>query len=282
MADTVQSSNSSLDDVVRFYGRDLEAPRLGQGVGQLECVRTQELLTRYLPSPPAVVLDVGGGPGVHSCWLAQQGFEMHLVDIVPLHVEQARRASAQQPAHPLASVSVGDARRLDRAESSVDAVLLLGPMYHLVERMDRVQALREARRVLRSGGVLLVAGISRLASLLEGLVHGFLDDPEFVRIVQGDLKDGRHRNPGNNPAYFTTAFFHQPEELGAEIEEAGLHHEKTLPVEGPGWLLQNFQHHWNDPGRRERLLGAIRLLEDEPSILGASAHLLAVARRPAP
>jgi ubiquinone/menaquinone biosynthesis C-methylase UbiE len=276
MAGTMQPPNSPLDEVVRFYGCDLEAPRLRQGTGQLEHLRTQELLTRYLPSPPAVVLDVGGGPGVYSCWLAQQGFEVHLIDIVPLHVEQARHASTRQPAHPLASVAVGDARRLERAESSADAVLFLGPLYHLVERKDRVQALREARRVLRPGGVLLAAGISRFASLLDGLVQGFLDDPEFVHIVQSDLKDGQHRNPGDNPAYFTTAFFHHPEELGAEIEEAGFRHEKTLPVEGPGWLLQDFEHHWNDTGRRERLLDAIRLLEDEPSVLGVSAHLLAV------
>ncbi|MEH2222162.1 hypothetical protein [Nostoc sp.] len=79
--------------------------------------------------------------------------------------------------------------------------------------------------------------------------------------------------------YFTKTFFHHPEELRAEVEEAGLHSDKILAIEGAGWLLQNFQEHWNDVGRRDRLLEAIRWLETEPSILGMSAHIMAVARK---
>ena len=235
---------------------------------------------RFLPPPPAVVLDVGGGPGAHACWLAQQGYVVHLIDLVPLHVEQARRASQAQPEHPLASATVGDARQLSGDDASADAVLMLGPLYHLTARADRVQALQEARRVLRAGGMVLGVAISRFASLLDGLVEGYLDDPEFARIVDRDLTDGQHRNRTTNPAYFTTAFFHHPDELAAELRGAGLEHQATLAIEGPGWLLQNFDAHWNDAARRARLLNAIRAVEGEPSVLGASAHLLAVARKP--
>lgn len=201
------------------------------------------------------------------------------MNVVPLHVEQARRASQAHPDYPLASVTVGDARKLHRADASVDAVLLFGPLYHLTEQKGRVQALREARRVLREGGLALVMAICRFASLLDGLVRGYLEDPQFAGIVQRDLMDGQHRNLTNNPAYFTTAFFHRPEELAAEIEAAGLRHESTLAIEGPGWLLQNFEDHWKDRDRRGRLLEAIRSLQNEPSILGISAHLMAVARK---
>ncbi len=269
-----------LHDVIWHYESVSEELRLQQGPSRLELARTQELLSRYLPPPPAVVLDVGGGPGAYACWLARQGYEVHLIDLVPLHVEQARRASEAQLDHPLASASVGDARHLERGDASADAVLLLGPLYHLTERADRVQVLNEARRVIGHGGRVLSAAISRFASVLDGLVEGYLDDPEFARIVERDLMDGQHRNTTGNPAYFTTAFFHYPDELAAEIREAGLEHEATLAIEGPGWLLQNFDAHWNDADRRERLLGAIRSLEREPSVMGISAHLLAIARNP--
>lgn len=268
-------------DLLRHYESVSEAERLSQGVGQLERARTQELLTRYLPPAPSVVLDVGGGPGAYACWLALRGFEVHLIDIVPRHIEQALEASRNQPDHPLASAAVGDARKLERSNASVDAVLLFGPLYHLTERQDRIQALREAGRVLRPGGIVLAVGISRFASVLDGLVRGYLDDPAFARIVERDLQDGQHRNPTPNPAYFTTAFFHHPDELAAEVQGAGLHHEATLGIEGPGWLLQNFISQWNDAARRERLLKALRALERERSLLGASAHLLAVARKAA-
>ena len=274
-------SHALPDGALKYYESGLEAQRLSTGKGRLEKIRTQELLTRYLPPPPAIVMDVGGGPGAYACWLAARGYEVHLVDPVRLHVEQALRASSDQAAHPLASASVGDARHLDRADASADAALLLGPLYHLTERQDRVAALAEARRVVRRGGLVIAVGISRFASLLDGLVQGFLDDPEFAQIVQSDLRNGQHRNPTGHPAYFTAAFFHLPEELEAEMEEAGLRHEETLAVEGPGWLLQNFEECWADPARRARLLEAARATEGEASVLGFSAHLMAVARNTA-
>ena len=113
----------------------------------------------------------------------------------------------------------------------------------------------------------------------DGLFSGFLDDPIFQQIVARDLKDGCHFNPTNNPAYFTTAFFHHPDELRQEIADAGLDLIELLGMEGPCWLLQNFDDHWNDPARRQRLIEAADRLGSEPTMLGVSAHLLALARR---
>jgi ubiquinone/menaquinone biosynthesis C-methylase UbiE len=261
------------------YAGAVELDRLSQGLGQLEFARSQEILSRYLPSPPSVIFDVGGGPGRYAYWLAGQGYVVHLIDGVPLHIEQAQQVVTKESLPPLASLSVRDARNLEVADVSGDVVLLMGPLYHLTERHDRITALREARRILKPNGLVFAVGISRFTSALDGLVSGYLNDPEFVRIVQQDLMNGQHRNPMNHPAYFTTTFFHSPHELQQEIEEADLGHEVTLPVEGPAWLLGNFVEHWSDPSRRERLLAAIRWLEGEPSLLGASAHLMAIGRK---
>jgi len=266
-------------EMLAHYRSGYETQRLTTGRSRLELVRTLDILERYLPPPPTVVFDIGGGPGIYACWLAKNGYEVHLVDPVPLHVEQARDASEAQPDHPIASIAVGDARRLNRPNESVDVALLFGPLYHLTERNDRLAALREAHRVLKPGGSLFAVAISRFASTLDGLIKGFLDDPQFARIAEQDLRDGQHRNPTNHPFYFTTAFFHHPDELKAETEEAGLRYEATLSIEGPGWLLQNFEEHWSDEARRERLLSATRALESEASILGVSAHMMALARK---
>lgn len=279
MVDLPERSNDPLPEVASYYECSDEAERLLRISGQLERVRTQEILTRYLPPPPAVILDVGGGAGIYALWLAEKGYEVHLIDPAPKHIDQARAASAAQPAHPLASAEIGDARALQWPDASVDVVLLLGPLYHLPEREERVQAWQEARRVVREGGFVVAAAISRFASTMDGLFSGFLDDPAFVRIAQEDLRSGQHRNPTQHPGYFTTAYFHHPDELKCEIAYAGLHHEATLPVEGIGCMLQNFEDHWQDPGRRERLLEVLRWLEGEPSLRGATGHLLAIARK---
>jgi ubiquinone/menaquinone biosynthesis C-methylase UbiE len=244
----------------------------------LELARTRELITRYLPGQPQVVLDVGGGPGTYACWLAALGHEVHLLDAVPLHVEQARAASARQPQCPLGSVGLGDARRLPWPDASADAVLLLGPLYHLTRRAERLTALREAHRVLRPGGLLLVAAISRFASLLDGLVSGYLSDPDYLRIVERDLAEGQHRNPTGHD-YFTTAYFHRPEELEAEVFEAGFVQEALVGIEGPGWMLADLEQRWSDPAQQAQLLAAARAVEGEASLRALSPHLMAVARK---
>jgi len=264
-------------DVAAFYERGLERERLDAGTGGLEFARTLSLLDRYLPEAPAAIADIGGGPGRYACWLADRGYAVHLVDPVPLHIEQAQ--SAAQSGHPLASAEVGDARALRLPTASADAVLLLGPLYHLPERADRVQALAEARRVCRPYGVVIAAAISRFASTLDGLREGYLEDPAFARIAADDRRDGRHYNPTNHPAYFTTAYFHRPEELARECEDAGLVHESTLAIEGPAWLLADLDTRLADDQRRGALLSALDSLESEPALLGVSAHLLVVSRR---
>ena len=274
-----EPGSSLQPEIESHYAAGLEARRLTQGSGRLELARTQEILRRFLPPPPAVIADIGGGPGLYACWLASLGYEVHLYDPVPLHVSQAQEASRSQPAHPLAGCTVADARALGRPDDSADAVLLLGPLYHLTDRGDRLAALTEARRVLLPGGTLVAAAISRFASALDGLRAGYLDDPVFAAIASRDLADGQHRNPAGHLAYFTTAFFHHPDELRREVEDAGLAEVQLLAVEGPAWLLQDFDAHWDDPGRRERLLDVLRRIEAEPSLLGASAHVLAVARK---
>ncbi|HEV8700271.1 MAG TPA: class I SAM-dependent methyltransferase [Candidatus Polarisedimenticolia bacterium] len=267
------------EEIAAYYARGLERDRLAGGPGALECARTQALLERYLPPSPSVVADVGGGPGRYAVWLAERGYHVHLVDPVPLHVDQARIAARDRPGAALASAEVGDARALPLPDGIADAVLLLGPLYHLAERAERLQALAEARRACRQGGVVVAAAISRFASTLDGLRGGFLEDPTFAAVAAGDRRDGRHRNPTRDPAYFTTAYFHLPEELAAECAAAGLVHEATLAVEGPGWLLPDLDARLADGRRRAVLLAALAALEAEPTLAGVSAHLIAVARR---
>ena len=266
-------------EIEAHYLKANESERLSNESGELERIRTQAILARYLPPAPAEILDVGGGAGAHAFPLATQGYRVYLIDPVELHLEQARsHQSATGVA--LASISHGDARRLDLAPESADAVLMLGPLYHLTERSERLQALHEAKRILKPGGVLFAASISRFGSLIDGLARGFFRDAQFRQIIEGDLKGGAHRNLTGRLEYFTTAYFHRPEELAAEVREAGFHDTRTLAIEGPAWNAAHFRAAWNDWAQKKSLLEFLSLIEAEPSIQGASAHVMAVAFRP--
>jgi ubiquinone/menaquinone biosynthesis C-methylase UbiE len=262
-----------MSEIASHYEQVPEDDRLNSGFGQLELARTQELILRHLPAPPLKVLDTGGGAGVYSAWLGALGYEAHLVDLIPRHVESARRVTR------IASANVGDARQLLASDNSFQAVLLLGPLYHLNQHDDRLAALREAFRVLQPNGIIFAAAICRFASLMDGLARGFIDDPRFQNIMLQDLANGRHENPTDKPEYFTTAFFHRPEELYQEMLEAGFSQVEVLPIEGPMWLALNFERRWMDAPKRDQLLSFVRKIEREPDLLGVSPHLLAIGRR---
>jgi ubiquinone/menaquinone biosynthesis C-methylase UbiE len=267
-------------EIERYYKAGVESARLRTGTGKLERKRTHELMDRFLPPPPAVIYDVGGGTGVYAFRLAGKRHRVHLLDVVPVHIDMARTAMAAGALPVLAEAIVGDARSLPWPDESADAVLLLGPLYHLTGRGDRLACLKAAMRVLRPGGILLASAISRFASALDGIRMGYLADPEFAAIVERDLADGQHRNPTGHPEYFMAAHFHHPDELGGEVARAGFSVDGVFGIEGPGWLAQDFDAWWGDRRRRERLIQLARRLETEPALAGISAHLLAAARKP--
>jgi len=266
-------------DIIAHYESMDEAHRLENPENQIERLRTQELLSRFLPPPPAVILDIGGGAGAYAFWLADRGYQVHLVDGIPLHISQAEEAASLRGGPPLASISLGDARQIDHPESSMDGVLLLGPLYHLTERSDRILALREARRVLRPGGIIFAAAINRFASMVAALLEDFIADPQFVPIYEQDLRFGQHRNPTGDPRFFTTAFFHYPQELIDEVQEAGFRFETLLAVEGPARLLKDFEAQWAKPAIQERIMRITRLVESETTLWGVSPHIMAIGKK---
>ena len=267
-----------IDPKIRaYYERGKEAARLSGDeypAGPLELVRTQEIINRHLPPTPLQILDVGGGPGEYAAWLAQLGHTVHVVDPIALHVEQARSAHAD------VTTEIGDARRLKQDDGSVDVVLLLGPLYHLVDRADRIKALAEAKRVLRPGGMLFAAAISRFAALLDILVRlRRLHEPDVLDVVMGSVKTGVFRGPGE-AELFTTAYFHLPRELREEVSEAGFELLDLLSIEGPAFMLADLASQWEFPDRRDTILQVAHLVESEPEMLAASSHLMAVGRAP--
>jgi SAM-dependent methyltransferase len=264
--------------IADFYRQAAEEARLEQGASLLEALRTRELIQRFAPPAPATVIDIGGAAGAYALWLAEAGYTVHLIDAVPRLVEEALRRSRAR-ARPLASCTVGDARATTVAAASADVVLMLGPLYHLTAAEDRLRALREAARILKPGGRLFAAAISRWASALDGLVRDLFQDPAFVAIVERDVRDGQHRNPTPRLDYFTTAYLHRPDEFHAEAIEAGLVVDGVFGIEGPGWLLSDLDGRLGDERQRDDVLRVARIFEAEHSVVGVSAHLLLVGHK---
>lgn len=266
---------SASDSILEHYARFDEDVRLSGAFGEFECTRLRELIARYLPDAPADVIDVGGGTGAHAFWLAGLGHRVHLIDLVPRHIEMATTRQASS-ASPLASIAVGDARQLTFPDRSADVVVLAGPLYHLIEREQRIRALRESYRVLRPGGILLAVAINRYAGLIYGLTEGRIFDGAYFEMTVRELTSGVRTSPPADLNTFAEAYFHLPAALIHEVSDAGFACDACLGVVGPAWQVPDLRAAWADASRRELLLSLARRLEPECML---SPQLFCAARR---
>jgi len=269
------ADSSLVAEMHSYYERGQEADRLTDGPGLLEFERTKEIIVRALPAAPAVIADIGGGPGRYALWLAGLGYDVVHRDLVPLHVRQLTSAAAE--ASLRIDSAVADARDLDLADASADAVLLLGPLYHL-DRDNRVRALREAGRVVRPGGPVIGAAISRWAARLDGLVKQrlYAQGPEIERVVEIVERTGVLEPPA--PGSFC-GFTHRPEDLRGEAEAAGLTVADLVCVEGAAIMLPDLAERAAVAADWRVVMDSARALERVPELLGVGPHLVVTARR---
>lgn len=273
----IKKKNFIFDSVIeQFYKNGLEKDRLTHGTSELERDRTLQIFQKFLPSAPAVIYDIGGAAGAYAFVLSQQGYEVHLVDPVSLHIEQAQ-TEAKKSGIQLASYAVGDARALTMQDQSADVVLLLGPLYHLIDKQERIQALSEAYRVLKPNGLIIAAAISRFASMMDGLYQGMFLDPSYRELIKQDLNTGMHLPGGAKN--FTNAYLHHPQQFREEFVQAGFTNITLHAVEGPVWDEQSIERLKQDRKIWKELLSFIESIESDETIIGASAHMLGVALR---
>lgn len=259
-----------------FYATGGEKERLI--LDQLEGMRSKEIIQRYLPSTPIDIIDIGGATGYYSFWLQQMGHRVTLLDLTPENIEAANE-QAKQSGIQLTKSMVGDATDMDISDEQFDLALLFGPLYHLTVKKDRVKSLSETKRVLKPGGIMLAAIISRYASLFDGFRRNLVDDEQFFALLNDDLHNGIHINKTDNIEYFTTAFFHTLEEIRNEVKEAGLHLVKLIAVESFAWVIDNFNQKLNDAHYMKKLNQVINIVESKDDLVAMSPHIIVVAEK---
>ena len=271
-------------DVLAGYNAGVEKNRLKTDLGLIEFERTKEILLDTLPPAPAVIYDIGGGYGEYSFWLAKQGYKVYLYDISETNIKLATELSKECSCSVMGMV-ITDARSIERPTESADVILLFGPLYHIVEYNERQLCLQECYRLLKPGGMLYTAAITRYATLLwattvYGESNRLLDENAFYEMIEHEIKTGHHiKNPESAYRGMGRSYFHLPNELKYEIETAGFADTDIRGVVSPAWLVQDIDKIWTDESKRESIMRVVRLCEKEESIMGLSTHLLSISRK---
>lgn len=268
-----------------YYDAGLEFNRLRTGIGRIEFDRTKELLLESLPKPPAVIYDIGGAYGEYAWWLTSLGYEVHLFDLSEKNIEMSDMLADEYRGYKLASKEVCDARSVPRRSSVADAILLMGPLYHITDHEERIKALRESYRLLKHGGKIYTAALTPFSCLLHNITvyspdseYNRLEDPLFIRMVERELVDGCHVNPDHK--YYKgigSAHFHSSAALKTELAEGGFKDTEVHGIMGGAWLAHDLDNLWDNETSREALMNTIRLLDGHEEIIGLSGHLLGIS-----
>lgn len=262
------------DAVVRQYA-SADAARLMSGArGWLGAVRLRQELTTAL-QPRSSVFDCGGGNGVVAQWLLDQGHRVHLEDVVPELVAEANRILGHRAGFTSA---VGDARDIAADDGTYDAVVALGPYYHLLDSDDRAAMLAEAARVVRPGGTVVVEFMGRRNFDLWA-AHSALDDVESLRAVAEIDENGTLRNDGRSDRLFLTCRTDTAEEMRAAAQAAGLHDVRTVALEGPFWPASVAPRGALPRDEAARLVALTRRAASDDACVDLSPHSLLVSRR---
>ncbi len=266
-----RQAKPKLDTAIeQYYSKGKEQERLNEH--PLERDRTLMILKKMMPRAPAVVLDIGGAAGAYAFPLTSQGYEVHLIDPVPLHIEQALNFECISSIK-LASCSIGDARHIEREDQCADVILLFGPLYHLTSQSDRLKVLKESHRLLKPGGILFAVGISRFATFMDSVYKEVFGSKK--EIIERELVTGIHHKIAEE---FDFGYLHTSSELKNEIEQSGFQAISILAIEGPVWHKELMANLWENQNQWKSLLSTIEKIETEESIIGASAHIMAVAQ----
>ncbi len=248
------------------------------GDGALEFAITQEAIAAYLPAG-ARVLDIGGGPGRYTIWLAERGHHVTLADLSPTLTAIARGKIAASPAGALVDdISVADARDLSRwPDAAFDAALALGPFYHLPDPAGRDRAARELARVVRPGGLVFVALMPRYAFLRRTLAipdeRRHLASPSWIARV---LDEGVFEN--DIPGRFTGGYGVHPSEVASFFAQYGFAAQALWATQS---IVPDLQEALaalaeSDPDAHHATMQMLIQVAGDPSILGLADHLLYV------
>ncbi|MFQ7291792.1 MAG: methyltransferase domain-containing protein [Monoglobales bacterium] len=164
--------------IVDFYKNYNEEGRLKSKHGTVEFLTTMRYIEKYI-KPGACVLEIGAGTGSYSHALARQGYQVDAVELVEHNIEIFRKNTLP---NEKITITQGNALNLSEFPSNkYDITLLLGPLYHLYTTEDKQQAIREAIRVTKPGGIIFAAYVISDGCLLdEGFLRGNINVAEYI------------------------------------------------------------------------------------------------------
>lgn len=257
-----------------FYDDYCEGERLGRRRSRtLERDTTERYLRRYIPDA-STAADIGAGAGAYSFGLAARCARVLAVDIVEKHVREIKERCLAEGVSNLEAVCASATDLSGIPSGSYDAVLCLGPLYHLKEKKDRLACLSECKRIAKDGGVIFVAYINKLCAMQ----YYYAKAKPLSRALLTAIEEGAVVDSGGFDRFLELSYFSDPDEAASELAACGLALERQIGVDGIAYFIQDRLDELSDEDWEAYRDLHFRHCEDGHS-LGMSMHGLAICRK---
>lgn len=255
-----------MSDLIEYYNKFNEDKRLNSRHGQVEFHTSMKYIHEEIeriyadrPKDQIHIIDIGAGTGGYSIPLAEEGFDVTAVELVRHNLGRLKQKSDKVKAYE------GNALRLKRfADESFDVAIVFGPMYHLHLKEEKLQALLEAKRLVKKGGLIFVAYIMNEYSVL---TYAFKEKHILEAVEKGMLDESYRCCEHANELYS----FMRLEDIDSLNEEAQLVRHKIIAADGAANYMRPFLNALSEEEFSYFIQYHIATCERK-DLLGASAH----------
>jgi ubiquinone/menaquinone biosynthesis C-methylase UbiE len=276
------TSAQSIARVRKYYDETIghESQRLDENIyRRLEKDMTLRTIIRHVPKG-ARILDVGGGPGAYLEPLLRAGFDPWLCDLSDENVARAQTRAVELGLSDIETrITQADATSLKQyGPASFDAALALGPFYHLLEKKARQKALREISRIVKPGGILILALLPRLHPLRYLLREATPETFDVLAAIDWDtfLATGHFHHKG----FFTDAYLADLPEFRDTLRRNGWHIVDELSLESFCAFMDVPLCEWvTSEENYQKILELVDKTARYPDHIASAEHVLTVARK---
>ena len=252
------------ENLIKYYNKFNEDKRLTRRRGEVEFITSLKYIKEYL-KPNDKIVDIGAGTGRYSIELEKLGYDVTAVELVKHNIKQIEQKSKNT------KTILGNAKDLSMIEANTfDLTLLFGPMYHLITKEEKIQALNEAKRITKKDGIIMVAYCMNDYAIIE---HGFIDNNIKSAIKNKEINEAFHITPKDTDLYSRLTI----DEINELNKLTNLKRIKIITPDGPTNYIRKTLNKMDDETYELFIKYHLSTCE-RPDLIGAAAHTLDILK----